>query len=90
MTTAPRHRRNDGASPETIAALRVACERMTRTTLAERVYETAAAFKAAEDDPMSAAFARAERWADYMSALRDHAAHFVQTYKREQAKEEAK
>lgn len=49
--------------------------------LKERVFETAVAFKEAEDDPSTGKWARAARWGEYTAALGAHAQFLVEEFK---------
>ena len=60
---------------------------MTKEQLAERIYETAVAFKEADDDPSTGKWALSARWAEYTQALKDHALFVVAEFKAAQAKE---
>lgn len=80
----------DDLTPEEKAKAVASWNAMARNMLAERVYSTAAAFKEAEEDPGAGKWVATARWADYMAALRAHAAHFVNEFKAAQTKENTK
>lgn len=88
MTSSPRHRQHDGAPPEAIATLNATLERIARNTLAERIFETAVAYKEAVEDKSNGKWVESERWADYMGALHAHAIYVTNEFKKNQAKEE--
>lgn len=56
----------------------------TKEQLAERVYETAVAFKEADDDKSTGKWALSARWGEYTKALKEHADQFIADYKQAQ------
>lgn len=58
---------------------------LTLDQLNERIYETAVAFKEADDDPSTGKWALSARWGDYTRALTEHSKYMIAEYLQAQA-----